>query len=621
MLETGVQALTLLPHEIPGESSAGYLLRAFAVNGRPWSRQRLKNEGLDLAGFLLGGEREGFAAYLGPDASFGNGMPTSITKRRVVVAGQELHRDDWTTSFRQWCPRCWKDDLANADPPRPAHWNLHRRFWWEAAAIATCPIHAVRLERTCPTCEAEITWERGTLSRCHRGHSLLTCEPVEVDPEHTLADRYVVSRLGGIASVTSLPMLDGLELWQAHDMMERLGAAKLGGAYGALSKFPSERHGEVLSAGYAVAAGWPEAFDTLLDELAAAPHVGLGAWGAEQVYGTLYIWAKALPQGTVGDEVRDRLFRHTAARAPVHKTSVVLDHHASRLVSVVDVAAACGRSSATCAAYLKAMGEWPENTRRGTPVGIDPDVAVRLTALLNGGIGFEQLVDALGIGRRQTRMLVDAGFFRAMDIHSRAGARRPIFDPAEVDATLSRWQAGAPTVDKAPAGLVALSTAARYAKLDGIRGACGLLEEGSLVVRAMLRNEIGLAAMLVDPDQIRRERRDRAGGGLTLKEAGRRLGFGKDTVALLVRAGLVRGAVAPDGEVLVPDDAIDEFDRVYANTKRLASEAGTGVRWMAQSLRAKDLRPVYQHLSGERATVAIWRRRDVQTAIAKSLVD
>lgn len=409
-------------------------------------------------------------------------------------------------------------------------------------------------------------------------------------------------------------MLDGLPLWQAHDMMERLGSAKLGGANGALSKFSAGRHPEVLSAGYAVAAGWPEAFETLLDELAAAPHVGLGAWGAEQVYGTLYIWAKALPQDTVGDEVRDRLFRHSATRAPIHKTSVVLDHHAPHLVTVADVAAASGRSSATCRAYLKAMGEWPANTRKGTPVGLDPSVAGRLTALLNDGIGFEQLVDILGVGRRQSRMLIEAGFFQSMDIHRRVGVRRPVFDLAEVEATLSRWQAGAPTVNKVPQGLMEIPNAARYSKLDGINGVCDLLRKDRLVVRAVLRGKSGLAAMLIDPDEIRRERRDRAGGGLTLKEAGRRLGFGTDTVALLVRAGLVMGAAAPDGEVLVPDDAIVEFDRVYANTKRLASEMGTGVRWIAQSLRANGIRPVYQHLSGERATVAIWRRQDVANA-------
>lgn len=158
MAETDIHALTLMPPEIPGKSSVGYLLRTFAANGRPWSRQRFKTDGFNLANLLLGGEREAFATYLGSDAAFGRGMPTSITKKRVVVAGEELHRDDWTTLRRQWCPCCWRGDLAAAaDPARPPHWNVHRRSWWEAAAVTTCPIHSVRLERTCPVCAVEIT--------------------------------------------------------------------------------------------------------------------------------------------------------------------------------------------------------------------------------------------------------------------------------------------------------------------------------------------------------------------------------------------------------------------------------------------------------------------------------
>ena len=291
--------LTIIPPVIDGESAAAHLLRAFDVNGEPWSRERLRTAGHSMSDILQGRAAGPLADRLGRgEDAFRGWTPTEITKKKVVIADEVVHRDDWTTNVRRWCPCCWQDDLRRTPSGRHAHWNIHRRFWWDVAAVGTCPLHHVRLEGSCPICRTGVTWEAGSLTRCRNGHSLLACDGARVPPATTLADAYVVGRLGGMAR-TSVPLLDGLTLAEACDAMERFGVALLGGADGALSKFPAERHPEVFSAGLATARDWPHAFDALLDGMARADHVGLGAWGAEQVYGYLYLWAKRLPAGAV----------------------------------------------------------------------------------------------------------------------------------------------------------------------------------------------------------------------------------------------------------------------------------------------------------------------------------
>ena len=609
--------LTIIPPVIDGESAAAHLLRAFDVNGEPWSRERIRTAGHSMSDILQGRAAGPLADRLGRgEDAFRGWTPTEITKRKVVIAGEVIHRDDWTTNVRRWCPCCWRDDLRRTPSGRHAHWNIHRRFWWDVAAVGTCPLHHVRLEASCPNCGTGVTWETGSLTRCRNGHSLLACDGVRVPPETTLADAYVVGRLGGMAR-TSVPLLDGLTLAEACDAMERLGVALLGGADGALSKFPADRHPEVFSAGFATARDWPHAFDALLDGMARADHVGLGAWGAEQVYGYLYLWAKRLPAGPSGDAVRAALYAHHAGRGPVHKTSVVIRHADVPLVSLADIAAQCGRRPEFIAGYVRALGAWPERTKRGTPIGIARETAAEIRAILDRAVRAEDLPAALGLAKRQTRMLVAARIVPPAEIHARAGIKADVFDRDAVAGVLASLRGAAPIVDAAPAGLLPLARASQHGKVDGVRGACDMILAGQLRVRAVLRDVPGLAGFLVDPEDIRVARRSREGGGLTLEEVGRRLTVPTDSVGLIVRAGLMTGTATTCGELLVRDDALAAFEAEYATTGALAREIGSGPRWVREALSRAGVEPAIA-ITG-RKTTTVWRRMDVPADLRRRI--
>jgi len=601
--------LTIIPPVVEGESAAAHLLRAFDVNGEPWSRERLRSAGHALSDILQGRAAKPLADRLGRDGEpFLRWTPAEVTKRRVVIAGEEIHRDDWTTNARRWCPRCWDDDLRRPRSGRHAHWNVHRRFWWDVAAVRTCPVHHVLLAAACPTCGVDVTWEAGSLTRCRNGHPLLACEGVEVAPGTTLADAYVVGRLGGMPR-TEVPILDGLTLAEACDAMERLGVARHGGADGALSKFPAERHPEVLSAGLAIARDWPRAFEALLDGMAGADHVGLGAWGDEQVYGYLYLWAKRLPAGGSGDAVRAILFAHHAARGPVHKTSVVIRHADVPLVSLAEIAAQCGRRPEFVAGYVKALGAWPERTKRGTPIGITRETAAEIRALLDRAVRADDLPAALGLAKRQARMLVAARIVPPAEIHRRAGIKAEVFDRGAIDAVLARLRGPAPTVEAAPAGLLPLARASQHGKVDGVRGTCAMILAGQLRVRAVLRDAPGLAGFLLDPEDIRAARRSRGGGGLTLAEVGRRITVPSDVVGLIVRQGLLTGTATACGEILVPEDALAAFESEYATTGALARDIGSGIRWVREALDRAGIKPVFA--TAGRKVTTVWSREDV----------
>ncbi|MCJ2142861.1 TniQ family protein [Methylobacterium sp. E-066] len=601
--------LTIIPPVMDGESAAAHLLRAFDINGEPWSRERLKKVGHSLTDILQGRADQPLADRLGrSEKEFLKWSPAEVTKRKVLIGSEQLHRDDWTTSERRWCPCCWKNDLCEPSLGRHGHWNIYRRFWWDVAAVETCPLHKVRLATSCPVCGVNVTWDAGSLTRCGNGHSLLGCNGVSVSTGETLADAYIVGRLGGMDRA-NIPILDGLILAEACDAMERFGVAFAGGATGALSKFPPERHSEIHSVGFEIARDWPTAFNAMLDEMARADHVGIGAWGAEQVYGYLYLWAKQLPKGLSGDAIREVLFKHCAARGPVHKTSIIVRHADLSPIGLSDLAKRCGRTPQMLTGYIRALGAWPERTKKGTPIAIAREIADEICVILDRTVRADELPAVLGLAKRQTSTLVAARIFAPAEIHRRAGVKVDVFDREAIAAVLAQLRGAAPTVETAPTGLLPLARASKHTRVDGVRGICGMILEGQLEVRAILKGAPGLAGFLVDPEDIRVARRLIHGGGLTLRQVGLHIGIPTDIVGLIVRSGLMTGTLTSSGEILVKEDVLEAFRANYATTGEIARTVGSGVRSVRKACDDANIKPALVIKGGKVAT--LWRRSDL----------
>ncbi|KAA2235864.1 TniQ family protein [Salinarimonas soli] len=271
--------LTVVPTPIPGESGPGYLMRAFSINGQGWSRDQFRVSGFSIAAVVHGDLAGPVRAYLGCEGVPDCLVSPVVTGTRVALFGEELHRDDWTSRQRRWCPDCWRGDLSAAGGQRRAYWGIYRRPWWDVTAISACPTHRVRLAAHYPDCGEGVSWHYGSLTRCRNGHDLLRCEAVALDADDCRADAYLAGRLGGAPRV-ACDALDGLTLVDAVAAMERLGAAWLDENAGMARLRAELGRGALMNAGHRVAADLPRHAVSLLDRVRAGTDGRRRGWGS-----------------------------------------------------------------------------------------------------------------------------------------------------------------------------------------------------------------------------------------------------------------------------------------------------------------------------------------------------
>ena len=88
-------AFPLKVEAFPTGSAPGYLLRAFEINGEPWSRERLKGRDIVLSGVMMDAGARVAAEMTGTDPGRFNRTTAEVrSKKLVVVGGEELLRDD-----------------------------------------------------------------------------------------------------------------------------------------------------------------------------------------------------------------------------------------------------------------------------------------------------------------------------------------------------------------------------------------------------------------------------------------------------------------------------------------------------------------------------------------------
>ena len=607
---TASAPLRLRPMVLPGESPGAHLMRLFEINGWPWSRERFRSRGLNISQVFYGSNDAVFQAFEMDLAPFAMTAARVHSYKLVTVAGEQLHRDDWSTLVRQWCPKCFQDDLHDESlGGRSPGWRVHRRFWWDAMSVTTCPIHAVRLERLCPVCGDPIKWDTGSLTTCRNHHSLLGCKPVKVAQKDIVGDAYIVGRLGGGPRMT-VPFLDALPLRDAIDAMEHFGVAAAGGAFSAMSKFKDDRHPEIRSVGLRIAAGWPGAFNDVLDRLASRPDVGLGAWGQDQVYGYLVMWARGNRKTPLGKAVNDAILAHFAQRSVVRGGSA-----AERFVDeggpvcLAQIAKAVGLGSMATRKHLVRIGVWPKDTKRGTPVLFPPGIVAELKGVLDDLANAKKLRELHGVGRTQSRRIA------AADLTPQIGPpkmrNRKSFSRAAVVAWVTGLAGDAPEVQTAPLGLRDIPTASRWAGVGGIVGIVTLIEKGDVKVRARLVGGKGLYALLVDPAEVERAGRIQVGGEFSPKEAANLLSMHPDSVSACICDGLLDFTRQGAQRVAISQVAIDKFRATYVTTSEIARALDTKPRYAAVVLRENGVEPIATREIASRMRVAIYRRSDI----------
>jgi len=608
-------AIQLRPPACEGESVADHMIRLLQVNGDAWISPNREAGRVLKGGFRRETAATSMAALGIPPA---DGLlahtPIAVPRpRHVEIAGEIIHRDSWTVSRRRWCPACWADDLARPPEGRLPFWNVHRRFWWGITSVETCPIHRVRLRETCPACDGAVRWTVGRMLSCGQGHDLLACAADPLDREDVLADAYVVGRLGAAPRV-SVPLLDGIPLADAVDVMQRLGAAAVDGPFGSFAKLPAERRPAAMSAGFRIARDWPGAFADLVADMAKA--FGPGNWGAQNLYGYLYDWVRRLPKTPFGEEMRRTFFGEIARHGFLVERALAIKYAPRTFVTVRTAARAIGCAHETTRRYLEELGYRSPGSQKGTPVNIPLKAVDDLRALFRDRLNAQETALRLGVGADTVLTLRREGLLRPDPVHERCNRNDWYFMVADIDALLARLKGHAPTVDAIPDGMAELPRASQMAGAGRTVGVCRLILNGWLRPVAILESGVGLRAILTSAAAIREAIRRAAGRRHSYREAAAILGLHPESVRALAGAGLLRDCLLPDGSIAVSDESLAAFPATYVTSRELAAGIGTTSRYVTVLLRQAGVRPVAdpESLKGYRGS--LYRRGDVPGNLA-----
>ncbi|WP_237215273.1 TniQ family protein [Falsiroseomonas oryziterrae] len=391
-------------------------------------------------------EGAAFGRLLNLDAERHRGMsnwhPARGTTAVMGVAMSTDATDLWT---RQVCPCCLRD-------------SAHHRAAWLVAAIPVCPVHGVRLLRSCPDCGGRLGWRGTAVHRCSDWQcdlDLREVDPQPIDPRDMAGAAGLLAMLGGAAHPSGMAFDDALRAAVTIGAL-RLGLPRWNRLAGLVER-ERERLPEILSRGWETLVPWPGAWWTHLEELLAGAVHRPARRGLQRAFGPLADilmdadegWARAL----LAEMVDFAALRHDAeVRADVVRRYGTGRVEGERPLSLNEAARMLGVSVDTV-------------TRTAARVGLDaapiaPGAQRRLRAAdvrrlagaqasADDAITSQQAADILGVSFPTLNRLVGAGLVREIASSDRVKAKLR-FRRSDVSALLGAFEQaaeGAPELD------------------------------------------------------------------------------------------------------------------------------------------------------------------------------
>lgn len=607
----------IVPAAYPAESAQDYLMRALQINGARWSARGFEANGKNIWQMLLGNDLSALHEFgLSPE-TFAGTTARVRSKTLVGIGREEISRRDWTTHSRRWCPLCLQHDPDDETlPARKPGWRHHRRFWWDALCIGTCPIHHVMLETRCPVCNEAVRRHNGTVTTCRRGHSLLACSPRPVPAEHCAADAYMVGRLGGAPRIPA-PMLDGLTLGDAVEAMARLGAASSGGPRAGLKNIEEARHPETLSEGFRIAAGWPETIGPLLDSLSARFDDPGAAGGINDVYGELAKWARRIGKTDRGKELLDAILRHHARRVAVKRSSAAASFADDTCpVHLSWVAERCGKTKRKILRYADSMGISVDRSWPGFPM-VGRDDAKRILAAFDDAVGAEEVAEMLGVSSLLLARMERDGVVGPSETHLRTGAGHRRYSRSEILDFVERVAGGAPSVDVAPDGLRPICASNALIGTGGLGAVVKDIFAGRGAVKARIREAKGLNGLLIDRDEFRALRRGLDPHDVVpFKDVAKLIGVDHETAAIALSMEMIIAVKADGKGTMISRRSIDEFLGLCTTTVKLVGPSKSRQIRLRNQLRKAGIVPVISHAKYLRCKTNVYRKADLPKGLA-----
>jgi hypothetical protein len=365
------------------------------------------NLGMKLTDLMRGDHREAIAAFAGLDIALLAESPVLLPSQKATwtIRGEDVSTTDWTTKRRQYCPACFRDDIAQARRLRTDRDHLlYHRGIWDFSSIDTCQIHGLQLINICERCREPLDWKMPTIGRCAKGCDLSVV--VGIPSAKPALARYLTDRLGYGPQQPRLHCPD-LSFHDTVRLCEIMGFVVTNNASHHRASRNAERRRAVRPVGYDALAGGPTAILAALDDFQKGIRQKHKSYPVlSGAYGWLYSLI-AQPYGPAEAWLRPFVRTHAIRKGLCSAQEPILGYLPPETLSVGDACRMLGSSYTKTKRRLARQKLLPETLRRGVRATIDIASCCRLADEKEDvRLGSRAIGEVLGVGRGAARELV-----------------------------------------------------------------------------------------------------------------------------------------------------------------------------------------------------------------------
>lgn len=334
----------------------------------------------------------------------------NASDRTVYLAGEELLLNDWTVRRRRWCDQCFREDRERCRKTGPsADGACWHRALWDVSSVGSCPIHMARLLEECSSCGRKPKWHEPSIDRCRCGADLASGSARLPLLERSSAAEYIAGRLGYYQR-ENIPLLDELSLKDVIANLEKLGRLAAIGFHRRPGRAQRDWDGGYRDLGVDMMRGWPNAFDTALDQVLEQSRNIANGPGIIAAYGWVYTdWATTMAPSLFADAIEDRLRRHAIANGTISEGEVLFGKRATPTLNLTEAARLLGLGYRSARVRIEAEGLLALGSRRGVASSLSATRVQELRDELSDQCGLAEAAGMLGTGRGQVRALVTEG--------------------------------------------------------------------------------------------------------------------------------------------------------------------------------------------------------------------
>lgn len=544
-----------------------------------------------------------------PLANLRANAPMRIGKRAYDLRGEIVSAEFLANPFTVFCPACLAED--DQIGRRRGRWE------WALSVVRTCPHHSIPLVR-----QVKDKWDDKfhELKRRVPEHGGELLEMVARAPRRSASplQDYVVRRLDGKSGPV---WLDAQTLEQATRATELLGVLL---AFGPQQKLPelSQDDWDIAGrVGFECTSQGEDGIRSALESQLRKFDCASGTPGARKIFGCFYntlAHSKSLKEpGDIVRILRKVIVENIAFPAGTKILGVALPERL--LHTVASLAKEQVLDARTLRSVLVAADVIPDNASAHfpIPVGKGREVASRVKRMVH--------VISLPDFMNCARPLVDQLFSDRLltPIYSGSpgvkGRTQKSVDQEEIAMLVGKLQVKAVLNDQQSAGMVTISKAAEKAKVPAV-AVVHLILGGFLDRVAWVDGKKGIGAILVDPDEVKRQKEAVTAGMSSMeafaalkipKEVGWRLVDHHDETTQLA----VFEIIGPDQDhktLRFDPDSVAGFKATFTTPARLAEQYDLQVGEVVGRLKRSGVRPAVSKAS---VGVDFYRISDLREAL------